>query len=131
MIPPSQSRPSLPRAIAVYLLLWLPSLLLVAFVTIAGCLTIVSDPMWSALSFLLALPAVLAGIWSFKASAIALTILMLWDVVTTTWPHISFTGIFGSPIDAMLLTSTVLACLVAAASPFASFLDALRFLRHR
>jgi hypothetical protein len=82
--------------------------------------------MWSAMSFLLALPAVLLGLKSFRASAISMVALLLWDIVATTWPHIDLRGLLQSLIDVLLLTSTVMAGLVAAFSPFVSVLGFVR-----
>jgi hypothetical protein len=82
--------------------------------------------MWSALSFLLALPAVLVGLKSFRASAITMVALLLWDVVATTWPHINVSGLLQSLIDVLLLTSTGMVVLVAVSSPFVSVLGFVR-----
>jgi hypothetical protein len=106
--------------------MWIPAVLVAALVTLAGVLTFLSAPMWSALSFLLALPAVLMGLKSFRTSAISMVALLLWDIVATTWPHIDLRGFLQSLIDVLLLTSTGLAVLVAAFSPFVSVLGFVR-----
>ena len=118
------------RAIAIYVLLWIPAILVSGIITLAGVMTFHSAPVWSALSFLLALPAVLAGLKSFRWSAFVLAALFVWDVVTTTWPHVTLSGIWNSPVDSLLLIASGLACLVAFLSPFTSigdFVDYVRF----
>lgn len=87
--------------------------------------------MWSALSFLLALPAFLIGIKSFKVSSFSLVWLLLWDIVTTTWPHLNVVDLFSSLTDVLLLVSTMLATLVAFLSPFSSGIDFFRHLLRR
>jgi hypothetical protein len=120
------SRSVVVRAIAIYVGLWIPAVLVAALVTLAGLVTVSSAPMWSALSFLLALPAVLVGLKSFRASAITMVALLLWDVVATTWPHINVSGLLQSLIDVLLLTSTGMVVLVAVSSPFVSVLGFVR-----
>jgi len=120
------SRSATVRAIAIYVGLWMPAVLVGAIVTLAGLLTVLSAPMWSALSFLLALPAVLVGLKSFRTSAILMVALLLWDVVATTWPHFDLGGFSQSLIDVLLLTSTGMAVLVAVSSPFVSVLGFVR-----
>jgi hypothetical protein len=58
-------------------------------------------------------------------------VLLAWDVVATTWPHIALTGFLDCTIDVLLLTTTGLAGLVAFFSPFGSFLGLLRDFRDR
>ena len=82
--------------------------------------------MWGALSFLLALPAVLMGLKSFRASAISMVALLLWDILATTWPHIDLRGFLQSLIDVLLLTSTGMVVVVATFSPFVSVLGFVR-----
>lgn len=117
------------RASLVYVLLWIPALLISALISLGGLLAFASAPMWSALSFLLALPAVLVGIRSFRVSSFAFVWLLLWDVFTTTWPHVNVLDLFSSLTDVLLLVSTVLTALVAFLSPFASIVDFVRHLR--
>jgi len=119
------------RAVAVYLFLWMPALLVALLIAVASALVFRAAPMWSAISFLLVLPAVLIGLKSFRVSAITMTILVFWDIVTTTWPHFNLGGLFDSLIDIMLLVSAGLAILVAAASPFDSIVDFARHLFNR
>lgn len=119
------------RAIAVYTVLWIPAVLVAALVSLIALLTIRAAPMWSALSFLLALPAVLVGLKSFRASAISMVALLTWDIVATTWPHVSLSGFFDSIIDVLLLAATGAAILVVFASPFNSILSFVRHLRGR
>jgi hypothetical protein len=114
-------------AFVIYGLLWLPALLVAAFVSFIGYLGTGFSPLWSALTFVLALPALLVGLWSFRASAVAIIGLLAWDIVSTTWPHVSLTGFLGSTIDVMLLGSAVLGLLVAVLSPFNSI---IAFVRH-
>jgi len=120
------SRSVVVGAIAIYVGLWIPAVLVAALITLAGLVTVSSAPMWSALSFLLALPAVLVGLKSFRASAITMVALLLWDVVATTWPHIHLGGILQSRIDVLLLISTGMVVLVAVSSPFVSMLGFVR-----
>jgi hypothetical protein len=119
------------RAIAVCLLLWTPALLITLLITVASLPVFLHAPSLSAISFLLALPAVLMGLKSFRISAITMTILFLWDLVTVTWPHLSLSGIFDSVTDGLLLISAVPTILVAAASPFPSIIAFLRHLLNR
>jgi hypothetical protein len=121
-----ESRSTVVRAVAIYVGLWIPAVLLAALVTLAGLLTFLSTPMWSALSFLLALPSVLMGVKSFRTSAISMVTLLLWDIVATTWPHIDLRGFLQSLIDVLMLTSTGLAVVVAAFSPFTLVLGFVR-----
>ena len=121
-----ESRSTIVRAVAIYVGLWIPAVLVAALVTLAGLMTVLKAPMWSAMSFLLALPAVLLGLKSFRASAISMVALLLWDIVATTWPHFDLRGLLQSLIDVLLLTSTVMAGLVAAFSPFVSVLGFVR-----
>jgi hypothetical protein len=127
MYSPGVRRGTLIEASALYLLLWIPALLLAGFISYIACLVIGHAPMWSALSYLLALPAVLVGLKSFRTSAIATVVLFVWDVVTTTWPHVTLAGFLGSTIDVLLLVATGLVVLITAFSPFASV---LAFMRH-
>ena len=113
-----------------YLLLWIPALLVAALVTVASIPVFASAPILSAVSFVLALPAVLVGVKSFRVSAIALTILLVWDVLTTSWPHISLAGFLGSQVDVLLLIATVLVVLVASSSPFVSVIAFVRQVWH-
>jgi hypothetical protein len=113
------------------LMLWLPALLVAAFVSYIGYIGTGFAPLWSGLSFLLALPAVLVGLKSFRTSAIVMLVLLAWDVVATTWPHVALTGFLDSTIDALLLTLTGLTGLVAVFSPFGSVLHLLRDFRDR
>jgi len=113
------------------LVLWLPALLGAAFVSFIGYIGTGFAPFWSNLPFLLALPAVLVGLVSFRTSAIVTFVLLTWDAVATTWPHIALTGFLDSTIDVLLLTTTGLAGLVAVFSPFGSFLGLLRDFRDR
>ena len=94
-------------------------------------MTVLSAPMWSALSFLLALPAVLMGLKSFRTSAISMVALLFWDIVATTWPHVDLRGFLDSLIDVLMLTSTGMVVLVAAFSPFVSVLAFVRQTRSR
>ena len=111
---------------AIYTCLWIPAVLAAAIVTLAGLVTVLHAPMWSALSFLLALPAVLVGLKSFRISAISMVALLLWDIVATTWPHLNLGGFLQSLIDVLLLTSTGMVLLVAVSSPFVSVLGFVR-----
>jgi hypothetical protein len=120
-----ESRSTVVRAFAIYIGLWIPAVLVAALVTLAGLMTFLSAPMWSALSFL-ALPAVLMGLKSFRNSAISMVALLLWDIVATTWPHVDLRGFLQSLIDVLLLTSTGMVVLVAAFSPFVSVLGFVR-----
>ena len=119
------------RAVAIYTCLWVPAVLAAAIVTLAGLVTVLHAPMWSALSFRLALPAALVGLKSFRISAISMVALLLWDIVATTWPHINFSGLLESLIDVLLLTSTGMVLLVAVSSPFASVIGFVRQSRPR
>jgi len=129
MIPDDRSETI--RAWGVLIVVWLPAILVSALVTVAAILTFLSEPVWSALAFLLALPAVLFGIKSLKTSAIAMVVLFGWDVVLTTWPHISFAGFFDSIIDVLLLVAAVLSVLAAALFPFESVIEFFGYLRFR
>ena len=122
-------RPTFLRAIATYIVLWMPALLIAALISLVGLVTFRSAPMWSALSFLLALPAVLVGLRSFRVSALAMVALLMWDIVAATWPHINLSGLLHSLIDLQLLASTALVVLVAFLSPFPSLLSFFRDLR--
>ena len=113
------------------IVVWLPAILVSALVTVAAILAFLSEPMWSALAFLLALPTVLFGMKSLKASAIAMVVLFLWDVVLSTWPHISFEGFFGSIIDVLLLVAAVLSVVAAVVFPFESVIEFFGYLRFR
>jgi hypothetical protein len=114
------------RAIAIYTCLWIPAVLAAAIVTLAGLVTVLRAPMWSALPFLLALPAALVGLKSFRISAVSMVALLLLDIVATTWPHINLGGFLESPIDVLLLTSTGMVLLVAVSSSFVSVLGFVR-----
>jgi len=116
------SRSAVARAIAIYVGLWIPAVLVAALVTLAGLIAVFSAPMWSAVSFLLALPCVLVGLKSFRTSAISMAALLLWDIVATTWPHFNLGGFLQSLIDVLLLVATAIVVLVALASPFVSIL---------
>jgi hypothetical protein len=129
MIPDDRSETI--RAWVILIVVWLPAILVSALVTLAAILTFLSAPMWSALAFLLALPTILFGIRSFKASAIAMVVLFMWDVVLTTWPHITFVDFFGSITDVLLLVAAVLSVLSAAFFPFESLIDFFGYLRFR
>jgi hypothetical protein len=122
---------SVVRAIAVYIGLWIPAVLVAALVSLAGLMAVFSAPMWSALSFLLALPCVLVGLKSFRTSAISMVALLLWHIVATTWPHFNLGGFLQSTIDVLLLASTGMAVLVSLASPFVSVLSFARETRSR
>lgn len=87
--------------------------------------------MLSALSFVLALPAVLIGVISFRASAFALAGLFAWDVVSTTWPHITLGGIANSLVDSLLLMCAVMAALLAVINPYPSLIGFLRLVVFR
>lgn len=130
MIPTAPGRFPIFSASLIYLLLWIPALLVAVLVTLASIPVFASAPILSAVSFVLALPAVLVGVKSFRVSAIALTILLVWDVLTTSWPHISLAGFFGSQVDVLLLIATVLAVLVASSSPFVSVIAFVREVWH-
>jgi hypothetical protein len=119
------------RAIATYILLWIPALLIALLITVGSVPVFVRVPIRGAISFLLALPAVLIGIKSFRISAITMTIAFLWDLVRVTWPHITLSGIFDSVTDGLLLVCAVLTILVAAASPFDSIIAFTRHLLNR
>src|SRR5262249_53203663 len=119
------------RAIAIYLALWIPAVLIAALITLTALLVFVSAPMWSALSFLLALPAVLVRLRSFRASAISMVRLLLLDIMATTWPHPILGGFLHSLVDVLLLTSTAMVVLVALSSPFVSVLGFMRQIRSR
>jgi hypothetical protein len=121
-----ESRSTVVRSIAIYVGLWIPAVLVSALVTLAGLMAFLSAPISSALSFLLALPAVLLGIKSFRTSAMLMATLLVWDIVTTTWPHINLNGFFQSLIDVLLLVSTGMVVLVATFSPFTSVLGFVR-----
>ena len=127
----SFGRRGIRRACVIYVALWLPAFLIAALVSVAGLIAFPSAPMLSAISFLLALPATLMALKSFRASSACMTLLLGWDLVATAWPHIDFSGFFDSPVDILLLVSTSLAILVAAASPFGSLLGFARELRTR
>jgi len=120
--------PSSVRAGITYLILWVPALLISAFISyIAGYVGSGFAPLWIAIPFLMVLPAVLLGIFSLRASAVIIVVLLLWDVVVTTWPHISLAGFMSSVIDVLLLITTVLVILTAFFSPFTSV---FRFIQH-
>ncbi len=119
------------RAIATCVVLWIPTMLVATLVSFAAAITIVRDPMWSALSFLLALPAVLIGVKSFRASSISMVALLVWDIATTTWPHFSLAGFFSSVIDVLQLVVTVMVVLVDVLSPFSSLIGFVRHVRPR
>jgi hypothetical protein len=120
------SRSAVARAIAIYVGLWVAAVLAAALVSLAGLIAVFSAPMWSALSFLLALPCVLVGLKSFRTSAILMVALLLWDIVATTWPHFNLHGFLHSLIDLLLLAATGIVVLVAFASPFVSVLAFVR-----
>jgi hypothetical protein len=128
---PPLGRYAIVRACVIYLILWLPALLLAGLVSVGGLIAFPSAPMLSAVSFLLALPAVLIALKSFRASAAFMALLLLLDIVTTTWPHIDIRGFFDSLVDVLLLVATGLTILVAAFSPFESLLGFFRHLRTR
>jgi len=130
MSPTAPGRFPILSASLMYLLLWIPALLVAALVTLASIPVFASAPILSAVSFVLALPAVLVGVKSFRVSAIALTILLVWDVLTTSWPHISLADFFGSQVDVLLLIATVLVVLVASSSPFVSVIAFVRQVWH-
>lgn len=129
MIPDRANRSSVVVASAIYITLWIPALLLATLISLAGILTVRSSPMWSALSFLLALPGVLAGLKSFKISAISMVVLLAWDVVATSWPQINLHGFTDSLIDMLLLVSMGIVVLVSFLSPFPSVMGFVRHLR--
>src|SRR4051812_20739089 len=79
-------------ASAVYVLFWVPALLMAAFVSLLGYIGTGFSPWWSALTFLMALPFAIIGIWSFRSSAVALMGLLIYDVISTMWPHPSLKG---------------------------------------
>ena len=127
--PTSKGKPShsaIARAIAIYVGLWIPAVLVAALVTLAGLIAVFSAPMWSALSFLLAFPCVLVGLKSFRTSAISMVALLLWDIVATAWPDFNLGGFLHSLIDVLLLAATAIVVLVALASPFVSVLGFVR-----
>jgi hypothetical protein len=122
-------RSTILRASAIYIVLWTPALLIAALTSLVGLVTFRSAPMWSALSFLLALPAVLIGLRSFRVSAMTIVALLAWDIVTTTWPRVNLNGMLHSLIDVQLLAVMVLVVLVALLSHFGSLSSFLHDLR--
>jgi hypothetical protein len=125
----SERRPSIALAIALYCVLWTPALLLAGFVSFMGFIGTGFSPLWVAMTFLLALPFVLIGIGSFRLSAAMFALSLCWDIVGTTWPHVSLSGFFDSTIDALLFSVTTLTVLVAAFSPFRSLIHFFRYER--
>jgi len=122
--------PNVPLAVTIYVALWTPALLLAAFISfIGGYVGTGFAPLWQAIPFLLILPVVLFGIFSFRISAFAIVTLLCWDVIATTWPHISLAGFLSSIIDVLLLATTILIVLTAYLSPFTSGVNFLRYLR--
>ncbi len=127
----SGERSGMIRAIVIYVGLWVPAVLVAALVSFAAVLTIVTDPMWSALSFLLALPAVLIGVKSFRASSVSMAALLVWDLAATTWPHFSLAGFFASLIDVLLLIAAAMVAATDLFSPFSSLTGFVRQVRAR
>ncbi|HEX4006040.1 MAG TPA: hypothetical protein VHX60_07680 [Acidobacteriaceae bacterium] len=123
----SQSR--IMRASLAFLLLWLPACVIAAFTAFIACLTLDSAPLFSAISFLLAIPAVLVGVKSLRWSAIAMAVLLVWQVISTAWPHFQLNGFFNSIVDVLLLIATALTVVVWLASPFPSLEDFILQLR--
>jgi hypothetical protein len=124
-------RPSAALAIALYSALWLPAVLIAAFISFFGYIATGFDPSWYALTFLSALPFVLVGIASFRISAALIVLSLCSHIVTVTWPHISvFTFFRGcSTLDALLSSVTAMVVLVAAFSPFRSVIHFFRHVR--
>ena len=87
------------------------------------------SPLLGALIFLLSLPVVLGGVWSFQTSAIALVTLFLLDLFTSSWPDISITSYVRSNMGATLLALTILNLLIWAVSPFTSISAFIRKVR--
>jgi len=123
------SRSKFVRAVIAYLVLWLPSLAVAGLIFLAALVAVWSAPTWSAVSFFLALPAVLLELKSFRASAGVAILLVVWDVVSTTWPHIQLSGFFSSLTDVLLLVVAVLTVLVAITSPFRSLVAFVQQIR--
>jgi hypothetical protein len=101
-------------------LFWVGALLLSAFISLIGYIGTGFAPIWSSLPFLLAFPAALVGLMSFRASAIIMFALLVWNIVATTWPHLSLSRLLDSQIDVFLLASCGMTIVVAVLSPIVS-----------
>ena len=125
----TERHPSVALAGTFYVVLWFPALLLAGFISFMGYIGTGFSPLWVALTFLLALPFVLIGVGSFRISAAMIALSLFWDVVSTTWPHVSVSGFFDSTIDVQLFSVTMLVVLVAVFSPFRSLIHFFRYER--
>jgi hypothetical protein len=117
------------KAACVYLLLWLPALLVASFLSFMGYVGMGFGLRIAALVFLATLPVALLGLWSFRASALAYFALFLCDLLTSAWPHVSIASYFQSKMGTALLASMLLTLLVWGMSPFASFIAFVRRVR--
>ena len=114
-------------ALALTLTMWIPALLLSAFISyIAGYVGTGFAPLRIAVPFLLVFPCVLLALASFRLSAITVAALLAWDVVVTTWPHITLAGFFDSVIDIFLLVTTMLTAIPAMIAPSTSLVKLVR-----
>ena len=124
-----RTRRPIPVATVLYFGLWVPAILLAGFISFIGYIGTGFGGLWLGLCFLLALPITLLGIWSFQISALAMIVAFVWDIVATTWPHISVSGFMGSQIDVMLLANTIGLIVIAVLSPFKSIVSFIRYMK--
>lgn len=116
-------------AACVYALLWVPALGVASFLSLMGYVGTGFAPLTTALVFLLSLPVLLVGIWSFRISSITFVGLFFWDLFTSAWPHVSIAGYFESEMGIALFALTLLTLLIWAASPFSSIAAFVRQVR--
>jgi len=94
--------------------LWIAVLLPSVLLTVVGTTVYRHAPVPSAFSFILAFPIALLCLKSARTSAIGFVLLLLWDVLSATWPHVFIdASFFQSKVDVMLLAATLLSGVIA------------------
>ncbi len=99
---------------------WIVTVLLALLVSFSAVLVFPKAPMWSAVSFLFALPVALVALKSVRTSGVLALFLLTWDVVLTTWPRITLVGLFDSLSDTLLVVVTTLLVFASVVSPYRS-----------
>jgi hypothetical protein len=103
---------------AVSIALWIPVLLMSAMLSLVW-FVVVSNAAWaSGLAFLLALPVALVALAWTRLSAGGFVLLLIWDLLSSTWPHFFIDrSFFESRVDVMLVAATVLSIVIALLIP--------------
>jgi len=121
--------PSVRKAAFVYVLLWLPALVVASFLSLMGFVGMGFGLRLAGLVFFASLPVSLLGLWSFRACAVVSFALLLCDLLTSAWPHISIASYFESKMGTAFFAWVLLSVAVWGTSPFASFIAFIRQIR--